>query len=156
VPSIDSRFSRVNVLLGANGSGKTRTLKWLLNGPPHGKAKNRIFPKGGEQSPFWPGRPAIRIEGGRTMALAGSLAIDLQEFRQLQTEESRDRHYALMRTQFRLSDRVKFALLLIERLGEEAEKTWAKRVALWSESSRSTPLPPTPEAPLARLLRMFS
>lgn len=67
IPSISAEFGRITVLLGSNGTGKSRALKQIRS----------LTSSFGETN-----RPAVYIEGGRVITLPSALAYDWAAYSQ--------------------------------------------------------------------------
>ena len=105
LPNISFTFERVNILLGANGTGKSKTLKELKE-----SAGN-----------FFPDRSVIYVEGGRTIKLVNTLELNRNNFQNYNTLERAKTTYTQKRKNT-LSERVIDALMLLDREGQEIKK----------------------------------
>src|SRR5688572_29012568 len=93
-------FGRVTVLLGANGSGKSKLMEALKSQAYEGV------------------RPVVYVEGGRTVAPPDSLGLKPKELRLYQSVSvSTATHQAQLKES--LSSRVKHAFMLLDQLGQE-------------------------------------
>jgi predicted ATPase len=69
LPDQEFIFNRINILLGANGTGKSKLLRELRDG----------------SAAYYGNRNVIFVEGGRTIKLTNSLQLDRNNFQQFGT-----------------------------------------------------------------------
>lgn len=132
-------FNQVNLLLGANGTGKSKLLKELRD----------------NAEKFYPGRSVIFVEGGRTIKLVNSLQLNRNNFNNYDTLEKANNTFKSKR-QITLSDRVTDALLLLERMGQEIRGKHSDDVHDWDKNGKNGPLPVREDPPLAKLFQLFT
>ncbi len=132
-------FKRVNILLGANGTGKSKTLQEL---------RDRV----GE---FYPGRTIVYVEGGRTIKLIDSLEVNRNNFETYKTLEKAEKAHKNKRTAT-LSDRVVDGLMLLDKKGQEIKDNHSDKVDAWQKSGQVGPAPIREEPPLNKLFNLFS
>ena len=131
-------FGRINVILGANGSGKSRLLQELTHAVP------RILPSS----------KAVFIEGGRTIKLLDVLKLDATNFRHYENLESAAKQLDQKRTSS-LANRVYDALVVLEKRELAIKAQHSDAVQSWYEAGCSSPYPNRVRAPLARLFELF-
>lgn len=139
LPDISFTFERVNILLGANGTGKSKTLKELKESA------------GG----FFPGRSVIYVEGGRTIKLVNTLELNRNNFQNYNTLERAKTTYTQKRKNT-LSERVIDALMLLDREGQEIKSSHSDAVHQWDKDGRQGNVPGRQEPPLNKLFELFS
>lgn len=139
VPERTFTFRRVNILLGANGTGKSTLLRELRdNAGTHFARKNLIY-----------------VEGGRTIALTNTLALNRNNFQQFNTVDTAKNTYNRKKTQS-LSTRVIDALMLLDRIGQQIKENHSDAVHKWHTSGGTTSAPVREEPPLTKLFILFS
>lgn len=138
-------FRRVNVLLGANGTGKSRFIVEIRDAVQ----KSNPVPS------------ILNIEGGRAITLQNSLALNSRNFEQFKnTEATIGHHKAMMKGS--LQNRVFAALKSLEQMSESQKVQHSDAVAAWSERRKNgevdTPMdPPLRKAdPMATVFQAFS
>jgi energy-coupling factor transporter ATP-binding protein EcfA2 len=131
-------FQRINILLGANGTGKSKTLEELKT----------------NATKFYPGRPLIYVEGGRTIRLRNELTDRSlsNEFNTLERTETAHKN----KLHNSLSARVMDALMLLEQKGQEIRGSHSDQVELWIRSGKEGNIPARPEPPLDKLFSLFT
>ncbi len=132
-------FRRVNILLGANGTGKSTLLRELRD-----NARNNFVDKN-----------LIYVEGGRTIELTNSLALSRDNFLKFNTVDKAQKTYNGKKTQS-LSTRVIDALMLLDRIGQQIKENHSDAVHHWHTSGGNTPAPHREEPPLTKLFILFS
>jgi hypothetical protein len=132
-------FGRINVILGANGSGKSRLLSELRDAVP------------GVLS----GTKAVYIEGGRTIKLEDVLKLDAKNFQHFDKLESAFAQWDRKRTRS-LADRVFDALVVLEKRELALKAQHSDAVEAWNAAGRVSPYPNRPRAPLVRLFELFA
>ena len=139
LPEHQFTFNRVNLLLGANGTGKSKLLKELKENAPR----------------FYPGRSIIFVEGGRTIKLIDSLQLNRNNFNQYGTLEKANNTF-ISKRQTTLSDRVTDALLLLDKMGQEIRGKHSDEVHEWTKNGMNGPLPIREDPPLTKLFQLFT
>lgn len=132
-------FKSVNILLGANGTGKSKTLQELRD----------------RASQFYPGRTIVYVEGGRTIRLTDSLEVNRNNFETYKTLEKAEIAHKNKRTTT-LSDRVIDGLMLLDRKGQEIKDTHSDKVDEWQKKGQQGQAPVREEPPLNKLFNLFS
>lgn len=132
------RFGRINVLLGANGTGKSKVLAEI---------RDWIAKAGGTKPVF--------IEGGRTIKLEDVLKLDAKNFQQYDRLESAIAQYERKRAKS-LADRVFDALVVLEKRELQLKARHSDEVEVWAVGARSSDYPKRPPAPLGRLFELFT
>jgi hypothetical protein len=132
-------FGRVNVILGANGTGKSRLLIELRNAIPK----------------IYPGAKPVFIEGGRAIKIADVLQFDPTNFKRYDRLESAQKHYNNKRN-VSLADRVFDALVVMELSELQVKATHSDEVEAWHIDGRRTDYPQRGQPPLTRLCNLFT
>lgn len=134
-----AEFQRINIILGGNGTGKSKILNKLK----------------GHVNSFGFARQLIYVEGGRTMTIPDSLQLDQRNFNQYRTYQQTENSYKSKR-QTTISQRIKDALILLEQKEQEINNTFAKEAHNWDLFGRKDSFPFKPQAPLERLFDIFN
>jgi ABC-type lipoprotein export system ATPase subunit len=140
VPKITGHFGRITVLLGANGTGKSRVLRRLRD------TSSSIF--GEDRSPVY-------IEGGRVIVIPNAIGIDLFSFNQFGTLQLA---YQTFRTN-RLtptSNRSRDAFYLLARKDAVAKEQHSDAVTEWQRNGCAGTCPSIEETQLEKLFKLFS
>lgn len=132
-------FSRINVILGANGAGKSKFLTEL---------KDSV-------STLTNGAMAVYIEGGRTIKIKDVLQVDHTNFGQFDRMESALAHYASKRT-ISLADRVFDALVVLDKRDQQMKSQHSDAVAQWAEDGQVGSCPKRAQPPLDHLFELFN
>lgn len=132
-------FSRINVILGANGAGKSKFLTELKD----------------SASTLTNGAMAVYIEGGRTIKIKDVLQVDHTNFGQFDRMESALAHYASKRTTS-LADRVFDALVVLDKRDQQMKSQHSDAVAQWAEDGQVGPCPKRAQPPLDHLFELFN
>ncbi len=139
IPSLSATFGRVTVLLGANGSGKSRLLGFL---------------RGNRSNDFGGQRPHVFVEGGRVVSLPNHLQLDHNTVGTHGTYQQALKQYN-NKVGGKVVSRVHDALFVLERKGDEDRGRHSDAVSLWQEQGCKGPCPERAETPLGRLFRLF-
>ncbi len=139
LPENQFTFNRVNLLLGANGTGKSKLLKELKDNAQR----------------FYPGRLVIFVEGGRTIKLVDSLQLNRNNFNQYNTLEKANTTF-ISKRKTTLSDRVTDALLLLDKMGQEIRGKHSDEVHEWAQNGMNGSLPVREDPPLTKLFQLFT
>jgi energy-coupling factor transporter ATP-binding protein EcfA2 len=139
LPDQEFIFNRINILLGANGTGKSKLLKELRD----------------RSANFYGARTVIFVEGGRTIKLTNSLQLNRNNFQQYGTLQTANTTFQNKR-KTTLSDRVMDALLLLDRMGQEIRGTHSDKVNEWQKKGCAGIMPVREEPPLNKLFTLFS
>jgi ABC-type branched-subunit amino acid transport system ATPase component len=140
VPQINAYFGRITVLLGSNGTGKTRALQCL-------RSMSSSF--GGEN------RPVVYIEGGRVIDIPPTIAFDYQTYSEFGTLQRAKQTFAGRRLSS-LRQRTKDAFYLLERRSDALKITHSDAVTEWQRNGALGECPELEDDPLNRLFKMFS
>lgn len=137
-PEKEFSFRRINILVGANGTGKSTLLRELRD----------------NSGQFFPSKNVIYVEGGRTIKLTNTLAVNRNNFNQFNTVDTAKHTYNSKKSQS-LSSRVIDALMLLDRIGQQIKESHSDEVQNWHLSDKSTPIPVRREPPLNKLFTLF-
>jgi ABC-type branched-subunit amino acid transport system ATPase component len=140
IPQISANFGRITVLLGSNGTGKSRALRQI---------RDRVGAFGE------PSRPVVYIEGGRVITIPGAISYDFNTFNEFGTVQ-RARNTFKSRRLAGMAARTRDAFYLLERRGVELKTQHSDAVSEWQRSGCSGECPHIEENPLDRLFKMFS
>jgi ABC-type branched-subunit amino acid transport system ATPase component len=138
LPALSATFGRMNVILGSNGTGKSKVLR-------HIRDSRAAFD---ERSPVY-------IEGGRVINIPQAIAWDHQTFNEFGTLAKAQRSFKNRRLQG-LATRVRDAFFLLERKAQQQKIAHSDAVVAWTEGGMGGPCPPLGEDPLLGLFRLFS
>lgn len=137
--NLEFTFRRINVILGANGSGKSKFLSELRD----------------SVSSLTNGAKAVYIEGGRTIVIMDVLQLDHRNVSQYDRLESALTHYENKRV-ISLADRVFDALVVLEKQGLKQKSTHSDEVELWVEEGQNGECPKRKQPPLDHLFELFN
>lgn len=138
-PDFKFTFGRVNVILGANGSGKSQFLTELRD----------VIPKLKE------GKKAVYIEGGRTIKIEDVIKFDARNFQQYDKLETAMSQYESKRLKS-LADRLFDAIVVLEKKELGLKSKHSDDVERWNSEGRKAEYPIRPAAPLSRVFELFS
>ena len=134
------QLSRVNVFLGANGTGKTKILQEL-------KAQAETF---------LPGFQPVNIEGGRAVKMYDSLELTAQNFNQFKTSDDILKRFRGHRGST-LTSRIFFGLKALEQMGIDAKIAHSDAVVRWEEMGCDKDTRPgLPDEPMLRVFETFN
>lgn len=139
LPALEADFGRVTVMLGSNGTGKSRLLQILRS-------------KKGE---FWPDRPVTYVEGGRAIQPPTTVELNRRTVDQFRNLEAATTQLTSLK-EGKLADRISHLLILIDQLGEKTYRDHSESATRWEELCRKGDFPEREEIPLDRLFRLFS
>ena len=131
-------FQRVNVILGANGSGKSKLLTELKD--QAGSLTN--------------GFKAVYIEGGRTIKIKDVLQLDHTNVSQYDRLESAIQHYYNKRATS-LADRVFDALVVLDKRDAQLKAQHSDEVDRWIADGHKGDCPRRSQPPLEHLFELF-
>lgn len=140
VPNFEADFERINVILGANGSGKTKLLQYLT------AQAERTF--GTEFTP-------VAIEGGRALNIPIGLAYDRNNGPIYSNPQNAWLQYRSNRRST-LASRINRTFVMLRALEIEEKGRHSDAVAEWARGDRVSPIPERASAPLTRLGELFS
>lgn len=132
-------IGRRTVLLGANGTGKSKLLNEAVT----------------KASTLFPNYTVVRIEGGRTITLRNSLALDrntYNSYRDLRTAKQTHKQ----KIASTLSSRVFDALQVLERMGRSIKSKHSDAVIEWQQQNANDPCPERGQPPLERVFDLFN
>lgn len=132
-------FSRVNVILGANGAGKSKFLTEL---------KDSV-------SALTNGAKAVYIEGGRTITIKDVLQLDHTNVKQFDRMESALAHYTNKRATS-LADRLFDALVVLDKRDTQVKSQHSDAVAEWSKGGHVGACPQRAQPPMDHLFELFN
>ena len=132
-------FGRINVILGANGAGKSKFLTEL---------KDSV-------AVLTDGAKAVYIEGGRTIKIKDVLQLDHTNVVQFERMDSALAHYANKRATS-LADRVFDALVVLDKRDTQVKSHHSDSVAQWSKDGQIGPCPTRAQPPLEHLFELFN
>lgn len=138
-PNFQFDFGRINVILGANGAGKSKFLTEL---------KDAV-------SSLTNGAKAVYIEGGRTIKIKDVLQLDHTNVNQFDRMESALTHYTNKRATS-LADRVFDALVVLDKRDAQVKSQHSDAVAMWSKGGHVGPCPQRAQPPLDHLFELFN
>lgn len=133
------RFRRVNVILGANGCGKSKFLTELKD----------------NASTLTSGGKAVYIEGGRTIKIKDVLQLDHTNVGNYDRYDSAMSTYEGKRSAF-LADRVFDALLVLDKRDSHLRAQHSDLVVKWHDEGAKGPCPVRRQPPLERLFELFN
>lgn len=140
MPGINANFGRITVILGANGSGKSKLLRTIRD-------KHR--------SAFGPERTVTFVEGGRVVPIPAQLKLSPKNVAVYSNYASALRSHRKKRNQ-KLADRISDALFTLERRNEENKVAHSDAVDAWNQGGRVAAYPEREEPPLDRLFRLYA
>jgi len=143
-PEVTGQIGRISAILGANGTGKSRLFAIIRDNP------HLLTPNPSSQS-----RPFIYIEGGRVVAIPSEIRLTRQTADEYSTYPKALQQHRNKRNQ-KLADRIRDALLTLERLGVEEKQAHSDAVDAWLKGGRTGDCPTRKEPPLDRLARLFN
>ncbi|WP_230280776.1 AAA family ATPase [Croceicoccus sp. Ery15] len=132
------RFERINVLLGSNGTGKSKLLQELRGQIPN----------------ILPDHKIINIEGGRALTMYDSLELNAQNFNKYRSYDTTFSQYSKKRAgtlQSRLFDGLK----TLELLAENSRIEHSDRVMEWLKVNPGRSADEVPRRPLDPMSRVF-
>lgn len=129
----------MNVILGANGSGKSQFLSELRDSIPG----------------ILGGGKAVYIEGGRTIKIADIIKLDSRNFQQYDTLETALAQYEGKRLKS-LADRLFDAIVVLEKKELQLKSKHSDEVEKWNAEGRLAEFPKRPIAPLSRVFELFT
>jgi ABC-type lipoprotein export system ATPase subunit len=129
----------VNVILGANGAGKSKLLTEIRD----------------HASQITGGKKAVYIEGGRTIKIRDVLQLDHTNYGQFDRYESAFNTYQNKRNQF-LAERVFDALIVLDKKEAQLKSAHSDAVEQWVESGQEGDYPKRKQPPLEHLFELFT
>lgn len=132
-------FQRINVILGANGAGKSKLLTEI---------RDNVWQITG-------GKKSVYIEGGRTIKIRDILQLDHTNFGQFDRYESAVSTYLNKRNQL-LADRVFDALIVLDKKQAQLKSAHSDSVEKWVEEGKNGECPKRTQPPLEHLFELFT
>lgn len=132
-------FQRVNVILGANGAGKSKLLTEIRD----------------NVSQITGGKKAVYIEGGRTIKIRDVLQLDHTNYGQFDRYDSAISTYLNKRNQL-LADRVFDALIVLDKKQVQLKSAHSDAVEKWVEAGHEGEYPKRKQPPLEHLFELFT
>lgn len=132
-------FQRVNVILGANGAGKSKLLSEIRD----------------NVSQITGGKKAVYIEGGRTIKIRDVLQLDHTNYGHFDRYESAITTYLSKRNQL-LADRVFDALIVLDKKDAQLKSAHSDAVEMWIEAGQQGDCPKRKQPPLDHLFELFT
>lgn len=139
LPRFHAELSRVNAVLGANGSGKSKLIQRLRN----------------ENQAFGGSRPVVYVEGGRVVDPPASVGLDRHNINQFQNLQHASERYVNRRRKVPLSERASELFVLLDRKGERVRTEHSDAVQEWIEGGQEGEPPKRNEPPLELLFDRF-
>jgi len=130
-------FRRINVILGSNGTGKSKLLQTL---------KEHVGQFGRTDVAF--------VEGGRTLQIPQQLRLDAKTFAFSSLERAEKSHQQKRRS--KLAERITEALFALEGKGSIEYRRHSDATELWASNGFKGERPARIEPPLEKLFRIFS
>jgi energy-coupling factor transporter ATP-binding protein EcfA2 len=140
IPEFSATFERVNVILGANGVGKTKLLQHLVNN------SEGLF--GSTYTP-------VSIEGGRAITIPVGVAMDNQNIAMFSNPLVARDQYKLTRRQT-LASRIIRTFVMMRVLENQEKTRHSDAVHAWSQGGREGDLPERSLPPFNKLTNLFS
>lgn len=134
-PSKPFDLARINVILGANGSGKSSVLSELRDKVDR--------------------TSVVYIEGGRTIKITDQLKFDIKNFQHYDGLEKAEQLYENKR-RLSLADRLFDALVVLEKRDQEMRAKHSDEVEAWNSHGQKGSYPSRGPAPLQRVFDLFS
>lgn len=131
-------FGKVNVILGANGAGKSNLLREFLAS----KLTDSDY-------------KSVYIEGGRTIEIKDVLKFEVGNFRQYEAIDIVLSNYDKKRSKS-LADRLFDALILLDNLDAKIKSQHSDAVSHWHASGQQGSCPVRSKPPLERFFEMFN
>jgi len=132
-------FERVNVILGANGAGKSKLLTEIRD----------------NSLQITDGKKVVYIEGGRTIKIRDVLQLDHTNYGQFDRYESAFSTYQSKRNQF-LAERVFDALIVLDKKEAQLKSAHSDAVERWIEAGHIGECPKRKQPPLEHLFELFT
>lgn len=138
VPSFSGTLRNVNVILGANGTGKSKLLNQIRDQAPSLELPERV----------------IYVEGGRVVTPPDTVQLDRNTFQPFQTLTSARQQHSGRRAGL-LRDRTHYAFLLLKKTEDENKLQHSDQVEEWRKGGRIGDLPTRSRPPLDELFELF-
>ncbi|ESZ89328.1 hypothetical protein [Congregibacter litoralis] len=132
-------FERVNVLLGSNGTGKSKLLQEMQS----------------HSDGSLPGYTPVRIEGGRAVTMFDSLTLNNRNFGEFSTIDQILNGFKQKRAQT-LTGRLFHGLKALEQLGVDAKIEHSDSVVNWQVEGANGKMPRLPQDPMDRVFEIFN
>lgn len=137
-PSSPFQFGRVNVILGANGAGKSQVLREIRTAANNTEPGSVVF-----------------IEGGRTIQIADVITLDVKTYNRYDKLESAASYYSRKRSES-LADRIYDLIVVLEKKEQQLKGEHSDAVDEWARTGAQGLPPARLPTPMARLFGLFS
>ncbi len=137
-PSTPFNFGRVNVILGANGAGKSHVLREIKLFAANNAPGSVVF-----------------IEGGRTIQIADVITLDVKNYNRYDKLETAATYYSRKRAES-LADRIFDLIVVLEKKEQQLKGEHSDAVTEWARSGGHGQPPVRAPTPMARLFGLFS
>lgn len=136
----DFSFGKINVILGANGSGKSKLLVEVRDNA------HTIFTRNANK--------IIYVEGGRAIEVNGNLQLNSKNFNQFRSIDiaSQTRQQKLKST---LASRIQESLILLDIKGQEIKSNHSDKVEDWKLGGMNGAYPEREIPPIEKLIQLF-
>ncbi len=132
-------LNRITVLLGANGTGKSKLLQELQ----------------GQAPTYFPNYTPVRIEGGRAIEMKDSLELDNRNFSEFRTFDQMFNGFKQRRAQT-LGSRLFYGLKTLEQMGIDSKIKHSDEIVEWEQNGEIGNRPKQPEDPMSRVFEIFN
>ena len=139
-PAVTATFSRVNLIMGANGTGKSKLLLWLA----------------GNSATVFPGFLPVYIEDSHIMQIPVDAQINQGTYRIINDPDQYLEEQYLNRRIGNLHERILHLLVLLRGLDEREKILHSDRVDDWNRSGRSGAYPDRKPSLQDQLCSLFS
>lgn len=139
LPRFHTTLSRVNVILGANGSGKSKLIKQIRD----------------DRGSLAAGRSVVYVEGGRVVEPPKSVGLNRRNINQFQDLGKASTRYSTRREQNKLSERISELFVLLDRRGERIRREHSDAVQEWIDRGQPNNPPDRDDLPLELLFERF-
>ncbi len=136
----DFSFGKINVILGANGSGKSKLLVEIRDNA------HSIFTRSANK--------IIYVEGGRAINVNGNLQLNRNNFNQFRSIDiaSQTRQEKLKST---IASRIQESLILLDVKGQEIKSNHSDKVDEWKQNGMNGSYPERETPPIEKLINLF-
>jgi energy-coupling factor transporter ATP-binding protein EcfA2 len=139
LPPFSADFEHVNVIMGANGSGKSKLL---------GVIASNLVGTGHAYKP-------VLVEGGRTTEFKTNVRVDQQSWHIYNNPKGLEEGYISNRSST-LNMRMRTTLLILKALEQSRKAEHSDLVQLWCDGGKSGDCPARPEMPFTFRLAELS
>lgn len=139
IPAFDGNFHRINVILGANGTGKSRFITHL-KGTTGATFKNKSV---------------VYVEGGRVVPPPDTLEIDKASLSFAKNFQAAKTTHQNLRPGT-LKNRIKQAFILLKKQGDEIKIAHSDAADNWYQNKSQQSHPTRQESPIEKLFSLFN